>query len=131
MIVHRPAEITSRIGQSAWCDRPVDGAPRSVHPCAAALAQPPDDRAAAGRPRLLFRPGGHGCRRACRRGAIGVRPRPKSSACSRSCRVTDQMSQAARSHRSAAQGASRSPYRAYWQAMQRRDALRWPAQTDR
>src|SRR6218665_934136 len=22
-------------------------------------------------------------------------------------------------------------YRAYWQAMQRRDALRWPAQTDR
>src|SRR6218665_641540 len=41
------------------------------------------------------------------------------------------MSQAARSHRSAAQGASRSQYRAYWQAMQRRDALRLPAQTHR
>src|SRR6218665_3009283 len=34
------------------------------------------------------------------------------------CRVTDQMSQAARSHRSAAQGAARSRYRAYWQALQ-------------
>jgi len=43
------------------------------------------------------------------------------------------MSQAARSHRSAAQGASRGPYRAraYWQALHRRAALRWPAQTDR
>src|SRR6218665_48280 len=41
MIVHRPAQITSRIGQSAWCDRPVDGAPRSVHPRAADLAPPP------------------------------------------------------------------------------------------
>src|SRR6218665_3801436 len=47
------------------------------------------------------------------------------------CRLTDQMSWAARSHRTAAQGASRSQSRAYWQAMQRRDALRWPAQTDR
>src|SRR6218665_978653 len=45
------------------------------------------------------------------------------------CRVTDQMSQAAaRSHRSAAQGAANQyKYRAYWPAMQRRAALRWPA----
>src|SRR6218665_2396309 len=48
-----------------------------------------------------------------------------------SCRVTDQRSQAA-----LAIGARREAHRAahtamYWQAMQRRDALRWPAQTDR
>src|SRR6218665_2950637 len=30
------------------------------------------------------------------------------------CRVTDQMSEAARSQRSAAKGAARSPYRAVW-----------------
>src|SRR6218665_499195 len=41
------------------------------------------------------------------------------------CRVTDQMSQAAaRSHRSAAQGAANQyKYRAYWPAMQRRAAM--------
>src|SRR6218665_2122604 len=41
------------------------------------------------------------------------------------CRATDQMSQAAaRSHRSAAQGAANQyKYRAYWPAMQRRAAM--------
>src|SRR6218665_2839901 len=41
------------------------------------------------------------------------------------------MSQAARSHRSTAQGASLAHTELYLQTMQRRDALRWPAQTDR
>src|SRR6218665_1825405 len=49
------------------------------------------------------------------------------------CRAIGQMSQAARRHRSAAPGAARSQYKhteLYWQALQRRAALRWPEQTD-
>src|SRR6218665_2421779 len=49
------------------------------------------------------------------------------------CRPTGQMPQAARRPRSAAPGAARSQYKhteLYWQALQRRAALRWPEQTD-
>src|SRR6218665_3009282 len=80
------------------------------------------------------------CRRL--RAAIGAQPKAQRAADTerigkrskppiRSRRDPDRGGEGARIAGGAARGEARARSRAYWQALQRRDALRWPAQTDR